>query len=320
MNADIRQLVQEQLSADAPLGGMLAAYQGRPAIFYQKAPHDSREGWGKPRYPRMDFNVDMHHDPERKTAGTMTCNIWCSSECLEIGDQDPDRAIEARLMELVSGTFYTGGNRATVCAEWERSDEFIFDSGHQNQRSASIPEVYGLTVTFELMEFPEQITTSPDPIQGWNAWTKRHFGKMTAIAYDRLPPIWKPTDENPAIYWRFEGTASTSRQSYAVTWFTGTFAAHVLAESVTERDKWIKAILERTQMDGEVILPDTSPMFINRITVRHNADPLREGQLELTGQYGVLTQPPKEPAQIKLIHPYYHSAERAERKEQKNGR
>ncbi len=313
MNAEIRQLVQEQLSADAQLGGMLAAFDGQPAFFYQKAPHDDTRGWGTPKYPRLDFNVDMRHDPERKTEGTMTFNIWCSRECPVVGSQDPDRAIEARLMELVSGTFYTGSGRAAVCAEWERSDEFSFEG---NQQNASMPEIYGLTVTFELMEFPEQITTSPDPVQGLNEWTKRHFGKMTAIAYDEMPPIWKPTDENPAIYWRFEGTASTNRQSYSVTWFTGTFAAHVLAESVTERNKWTKAIIERAQIDGEVILPDTSPMFINRITVRHNADPLREGQLGLTGQYGVLAQPPKETAQIKLIHPHHNSAER---EEQENG-
>lgn len=313
MSADIRRLVEGQVSADTQLGGMLAVFDGQPAFFYQKAPHDDTPGWGTPKYPRLDFNVDMRHDPERKTEGTMTFNIVCSRECLDIGGQDPDRAIEARLMELVSGTFYTGSDRATVCAEWERSDEF-FIGGSQGQDT--LPEIYGLTVTFELMEFPEQITIDPDPVQGLNEWTKRHFGKMTAIGYDEMPPIWKPTDENPAIYWRFEGTASTNRQSYAVTWFTGTFAAHVLAESVTERNKWTKAIIQRAQVDGEIILPDTSPMFINRITIRHNADPLREGQLGLTGQYGVLAQPPKEPAQIKLIHPYHNLAEK---EEQKNG-
>ena len=313
MSADIRRLVEGQVSADTQLGGMLAVFDGQPAFFYQKAPHDDTPGWGTPKYPRLDFNVDMRHDPERKTEGTMTFNIVCSRECPDIGGQDPDRAIEARLMELVSGTFYTGSDRANVCAEWERSDEF-FIGGNQGQDT--LPEIYGLTVTFELMEFPEQITTDPDPVQGLNEWTKRHFGKMTAIGYDEMPPIWKPTDENPAIYWRFEGTASTNRQSYAVTWFTGTFAAHVLAESVTERNKWTKAIIQRAQVDGEIILPDTSPMFINRITIRHNADPLREGQLGLTGQYGVLAQPPKEPAQIKLIHPYHNLAEK---EEQKNG-
>lgn len=307
MNAGFRRLIQRQLSADPQLGGMLASFNGEPCIFYQKAPHDSRPGWGDVRYPRMDFNVDVCQDPERKTAGTMTFNIWCSTECPEIGNQDPDRAIETRLTELIDGTFYTGDG-TTVCAEWERSDEFATATNLQTSQSSSLPEVYGLTVVFELMEFPRQITTNPDPIQGLNQWTKHHFREMVVIAWDDMPPVWKPTDPHPAIYWRFAGTESTNRQSYAVTWFTGTFAAHIIAESTTERNKWIKAIAERAQVDGEVILPDTSPMFIQRLAIQHGADALRDGQFLLTGRYGVLTQPVKEPTPIKLNHPYYSYA------------
>lgn len=299
MSGGLRQLLLQQITKDEQMGGMLASYNGAPAAFYQKAPSDSRSGWGLSKYPRLDFNVDMRHDPERKTEGTLTVNIWCISECPAVGDLDPDRAIEQRLLELVSGVFYTDWNRETFCAEWERSDEFLYERGDKGSNTS--PEVYGLTVIFSLMAFPEQITTSPDPIQGLNAWTKRHFPKMTAIAYDSMPSVWKPTDKNPAIYWRFIGASSTNRQSYSVAWYTGTFAAHVIAESVAERNKWTKAIIEWAQMEGEVILSDTSPMFINRIAVRHNADPLRDGQLELTGQYGVLRV---EDARIRLLHPY----------------
>ncbi len=302
MNTEIRRLIHGQISSDEQISGMLAAYSGAPAVFYQKAPSDSRSGWGEPRYPRIDFNVDMRHDPERKTAGTLTVNIWCTAECTPTSGLDPDRAIESRLIELISGTFYTGSDRATVCAEWERSDEFVIES---EAKGNTHPEVYGLTMTFELMEFPEQITVSPDPVQGLNQWTKLNFANMTAIAFDEMPPIWKPTPENPAVYWRFEGMASSSYQSYAVSWYVGTFAAHVIADSVTERNKWIKAIMEKVQADGEIILPDTSPMFINGMAVRHNADPLREGQLALTGKYGVLSQPYKESAQIKLLRPNF---------------
>lgn len=315
MNQDIRRLIHEQVSGDTQIAGMLAAYNGAPAFFYQKAPSDSRKGWGDPRYPRADFNLDTRHDPERKTAGTLTVNIWCTTECPAIGAADPDRAIEQRMMDLISGTFYTGADRTAICAEWERSDEFAFEGG-ANTSNNTTPEVYGITMTFELLEFPVQISTTPDPIQGLNAWIKAHFPPMAAIAYDEMPPIWKPSEEHPAVYWRFEGTASTNRQSCAVTWFTGTFAAHVITENVTERNKWTKAIAEWAQLDGEVILADTSPMFINRIAVRHGADPLREGQIALTGQYGVLRV---EDAQIRLLHPYYNWANEYKPKPEKEG-
>ena len=91
---------------------------------------------------------------------------------------------------------------------------------------------------------------------------------------------------------------------------------HVVAESVAERNKWTKAIIEWAQLEGEVILPDTSPMFINRIAVRHNADPLRDGQLELTGQYGVLRV---EDAQIRLLHPYCNWANEYKPQTKKEG-
>ena len=205
MSAEIRQFIHRQLSEDIQMAGMLATYNGMPAIFYQKAPSDSRSGWGEKQYPRIDFTVDMRYDPEHKTAGILTVNIWCNTECVATGNLDPDKEIEARLIELISGTFYTGNDEATIYTEWEQSDDFTVENNAQHNTH---PEVYGISVTFGLMEFPEQITTSPDPVQGLNAWTKQHFPLMTVISYDLMPPIWKPTDENPAIYWRFEGTAN----------------------------------------------------------------------------------------------------------------
>lgn len=37
MSADTRRLIQKQLKEDTQMAGMLAAYNGEPAIFYQKA-------------------------------------------------------------------------------------------------------------------------------------------------------------------------------------------------------------------------------------------------------------------------------------------
>jgi len=115
MSAEIRRLIHEQATSDTQMAGMLAAYHGSPAFFYQKAPSDSRPGWGNPRYPRVDFNIDMRSDHERKASGVLTVNIWCTTECPAVGELDPDRAIEARLLELLSGTFTrepTGGPSA----------------------------------------------------------------------------------------------------------------------------------------------------------------------------------------------------------------
>lgn len=288
-------LLVEQIRADHEMAGMLAEYGGRPAFFYQKSPLDTANGWGKAQYPRADYTVDMRHDPERKTAGVLTVNVWCSSQSAAMPED-----IERRLLELISGTFYTergAGTESTVCAVWNHSEAFEFDG--RNAQNSREPEIFGVTILFDLLTFPSQITIDPDPIEGLVAFIKRDFSGLSLISVDEIPEIWKPTDENPAIYWRFIGETAAA-QSFAVSWFNGTFAAHIIAETVPERNRWIKAITEKLQADGEVVLFDGSPMFINRIEIRHDADPLREGQLGITAQYGVLTGKSKLPAQIPL--------------------
>ena len=43
---------------------------------------------------------------------------------------------------------------------------------------------------------------------------------MTTIKFEEIPVVFKPSAKVSAIYWRFEGTTTTDRQSYAVTWYT----------------------------------------------------------------------------------------------------
>jgi hypothetical protein len=188
-----------------------------------------------------------------------------------------------------------------VCAKWSSSDGFSHDP-RANITGDTSPEVFGITVVFDLLSFPEQITTDPDPIAGLNRFTRELFSEMTVITLDETSSVWKPTDKKPAIYWRFEGTAATDKQSFAVNWYMGEFAAHVIAESVAERNRWTKAIIEQIQLHGEIVLLDGSPMFAKQVKIRHNADPLREGQFSLTGMYGVLASREKLPAQIPINH------------------
>lgn len=293
-------ILVEQVRADSQIAGMFAEYKNNPAFFYQKSPPDTANGWSKKQqYPRADYTVDMRYDPERKTAGLLTINVWCDNKC-EAMPED----IEARFLEIINGTFYTERGSDTVCAVWNRSDAFDFNQGY-NSVNDTQPEIFGVTITFDLLSFPAQFTTDPDPIEGLTAFTKREFPALSVIAVDEAAPIWKPTDEHPAIYWRFIGSTA-AESNYSVSWFNGIFAAHVIADSVAERNRWIKALAERMQLFGEIILSDGSPMFLQRLEIRHDADPLREGQLAVTGRYGVLTARVKQPAKIPLNHAIFH--------------
>ena len=287
-------ILKDQIRGDAKIAGMLTTYKGNPAFFFQKAPQDSDRNWKKPTYPRVDYNIDMRYDPERKVSGNMTVNVWSTAESAAMPEE-----IEKRLVELISGTFYTPQGRDAVCAVWNSSEAFSYTQPFL-ARQDTAPEVFGITVFFDLLEFPEQLTTDPDPIQGLNEWTRANFPGMTIINHDKHPRVWKPTDENPAIYWRFEGTATNDRQSYAVNWYTGQFAGHVIADTIAERNRRTKAIAERIQLEGEVVLMDGSPMFAKHIGISHKSDSLREGQILFTGQYGVPAQRQKEYAQPPL--------------------
>ena len=287
-------LLKDQIRGDPEIAGMLGTYNGFPAFFFQKSPNDKDRDWGESQYPRVDYNIDMRYDPERKAAGTLIINVLCTSESAVMPED-----IERRLVSLINGAFYTDRQRATVCAVWNRSDAFGYQASTDVTKNTA-PEIIGVTLTFDVLQFPEQMTIDPDPIQGLNQWTQRNFPGMALIGYGEIPPIWKPTDAKPAIYWRFESTSANDRQTYAVNWYTGQFAAHVIADTIKERNGWTKAIAEQIQIDGEIVLPDGSPMFAKQIAIRHNSDPLRDGQLLLTGQYGVQAQRRKEYAELLL--------------------
>ncbi len=290
-------LLINQIRADPEIAGMLALYNNKPAFFYQKAPTDSDRDWNcSNKYPRIDYNINMNYSPEHNTAGTLTLNVWCNSLCLFMPED-----IEKRLIALINGSFYSKTNQNIVCAVWKSSQAFNFDNNFVQNKSTT--DIFGVSITFELLEFPTQIITDPDPIHGLYKWTKFNFPDLAVIARDSFPEIWKPNDSKPAIYWRFISSQNdASNNTYAVTRFNANFAAHLITDTVTERNKWLKALAEKLQADGEIILPDGSPMFIKHLQINHSANPLLEGQLTFSGQYGILAQQRNEQAQVPLYN------------------
>lgn len=299
-------LIYLYLAQDTQIASLLTTYHDEPAVFYQKSPNDEDDEWQKPCYPRIDYNVDKTADTERKTAGVLTVNIWVTAECVTATGMDPDKEIEERLKELLDGCFFSD-EAGTICTVWNSTEAFSVTASQKNQEVSPV-DVFGIEITFDLMEFLPQNTTEPDPIVGCNNWIKQKFPEARAIEHDQLPPVWKPTDTEPAVYWRFEGTEVT-QESYTIIWYTGRFALHVIAETIPERNKWTKAISEALQLDGEILLEDGAPMFIKRCTIRHDSDPLRAGQINISGEYGVLAQQRKEKAAIRLNHAHFDKKE-----------
>lgn len=68
----------------------------------------------------------------------------------------------------------------------------------------------------------------------------------------------------------------------------GRIAVHVLCPESTVRLKMAADIANHLSLDGEVIMLDYSPMFIKRLQVNYKSDYLKEGQVFITGHYGLL--------------------------------
>ena len=72
-------------------------------------------------------------------------------------------------------------------------------------------------------------------------------------------------------------------------------AVHILCPDGETRLKMAAAIANKMSLDGEIIMLDHSPMFIKRLQANYKSDYLKEGQVFVTGHYGLLRYRAKQP-------------------------
>ena len=83
-------------------------------------------------------------------------------------------------------------------------------------------------------------------------------------------------------------SADKSEETNTVVWMDGRIAVHILCPESETRLKMAAAIADRISLDGEIIMLDHSPMFIKRLQVNYKSDYLKDGQIFITGRYGLL--------------------------------
>ncbi len=282
----IEGLLVKQMAEDEYLSTVLARYGGEPAVFYQKAPMDEDRDWDGCSFPRLQFNLDFSADTERKTSGTLTVDIWASTVNDTEEESNLDRAIAQRLEELISGVFYTPKGGGTLCAVWENSVAYMRKAADLN-REISPVETYGIAVTFDLIAFPQQDSFQPDPNSALQGFVKEAFPTVKVIGLEELPEIWKPCDSEPALYWRMAG-AEVTREIFACTWYMGQFFGHISCETLEERNGWARAILEAVRGRQDLVLGDGSFLRLTKSKFQHDGNPLSQGQIALSGEFGVL--------------------------------
>ena len=282
-------LILEAIQADAATSGMLARFDGQCAAFYQMAPPDTDQGWAPVQYPRLDFTVDWAYSPERQADGTCQINIWCLNNGTTAAPEDVGDAVRECLRDL----FLTDDDGQIYALEWQRTD--AFEAGGQDGQPLTI----GVTLSFDILAFPAQITMEPDPVAGLCDYIKRIAPQILVVGVDAMPRRCRPTEEQPIAYVRMSGDVSVMRNSWAVAWMDVTLPVHIFAPGANLRQTMSRSLCNAIALDGECKLRDGSPMLIRRVAISASANPMRQGQLTVTGRYGVLWQPPEVP---KLNH------------------
>lgn len=276
----LEDLIYNRLIERAELTKKLAWFNKAPAIFYQSAPGDQEKGWkNKRQYPRIDFIVDMQANPERQTSGVMGLNIWCN----EAGVQPEE--IEPEVQEALRDIFMQPEGKPPYCMRWARSDNFEIKATTAGGR-----HVVGITVLFDVLAFPNQETTDPDPIMAMNQFIKSWAPEASIIGADKLPDYFMAEEKKPAFYFRLSNLG-LERETNTVAWMTATIAGHIIAPTAEARLTWLKYLVDTLASKGEVTMMDTSPMFIRNIKADNSIDYLAMGQLQLNVRFGILRRP-----------------------------
>lgn len=278
----IEQPLYEHLTAQKSLEGYLTKYADKMAIFNQEAPDDTDKGWAKgSQYGRIVYAVKHVSDPQREIITTLSVDYMCKEgECVP-------EDVEPIIRPLIDGYFFSTKS-VTMSARWMSSDYF----------TAPKERVIGVTLIFQLTAFPLQETTSPDPIALLNSWSNDKNGlvkllkrEVKVIVIDKMPTAWKPTAEEPAIYWRLGKIrpAGWIPDTYNCSWYTATIYGHVMGSDIAQETSVARIIAQYLTMVKRLIFDDESPLMIDRnIQINTEADQHRTGQLVIDATFGVL--------------------------------
>lgn len=278
---ELHELIWKRLSEDSEISGRLTQYAGQPAVFTPEAPSDKAQGWGgRMNYPRIVFAVDLSANEERKCQGSMVLSIDTKNN----GEYDCGAMIAA-IRRCLCNVVLTPEGDSPYCLAWNRSDGYVIDGS----------DICGQELQFDLIEYPSQETTDPDPIDGLNSWLKALYPEALIMWHDRMNQEEDFQQGRPVLYCRLEAdNEDVDHSTFAVAWMTASIVVHVFSSGSGSRGKYVRAIERALALEGEYELPDRSPFLVSSIAASPSADYLRTGQLRITGRYGILRQTEKQ--------------------------
>lgn len=271
------EVIYEHLKEQHGLINILTSYADEPAIFNREAPAAEDEEWADgAQYPRIIFGLDMQEDPERKISGTLTLDVYISTDVF-IED------IEPKVRSALDQKFFSDTEN-TIAVNWRSNNPFTTpEAGDQ---------IAGVTMVFDVVALPDQHLTFPCPVTALDMFVKEVFPDFIVIGMDDLPSVFEATDSIPVLYVRLRELKSSTRpNTYFTQWYDATMMVHVIAPDITVREKLAKILIETLGRRRErITMPDGAPMMISQVIEQMGADQLKTGQITMTGTYGLLTQ------------------------------
>ena len=269
---NFNQLIYTRLASDENLCGKLAEYDGDPAIDHLEFANDQQEGWhGKEQFPRVSYRYSMQADPERSSAGALHITVYVN------GDIGLATEIEECIRRRLANVVMKPDEEPPFCVSWMRTDAFQVEGS----------TIFYKNIMFDILDFPDQITTDPDPVLAVNTFLKGLDTAMFLIGYDEMGDTYEPDDLNPAVY--VSATAYSKRmESYALVFVDVDISIHILAPSAEYRRKWVRALYNELFRRGEIPYVDEAsehPMLIDDIKVLNTADYMKQGQIRMKCMY-----------------------------------
>lgn len=284
------ELIYNCLSNDLDITKKMASYMEKPAIFYQNAPDDVQLGWKNRQYPRLIYNIDMQANQERKSVGTIGISLYCDEVSTE------PEPLERLIKDCFKDLMIHPQDSSPYCFAWSRTDAFEIS---EKARGADT-RIIGEDILFDIIEYPSQETTDPDPVVALNRYIEETIVESFVLGLDSMGDFKVAGAKTPVFYCRLE-SVELDRETNTAVWMNGKISVHVLCSDSSTRLKLVMSLANSLSLDGEVIMLDKSPMTIKRLQVNNQADYLKEGQLYITVHYGLLRQVPQ-PRKIQRIH------------------
>lgn len=273
----LEELIRKRFITLEEIAGKLAQYAGVPAVFLQSAPADTQAGWGNgTQYPRIINTVELRADNERKRQGQLTVDLYC--DLAKSVPEDIEPLIRAALKDIV----FQPDEASPFCFAWRSTEAFELETSSTDKDMDK--RIAGYELFFDILEYPDQITTEPDPVESMSRWLKKLFPDAFVIGVDEIDEYQTATEDQPILFVRSD-SYTQDHISYALAWINCILAVHVIAPTASARSRWTRCIMNALLLHGELPMTDGTPLRFTGNQASNASDYLITGQISVSGQY-----------------------------------